>query len=88
MPSYIVETYVPRARSRDADAARRRARAVAATDLAGEGAAIRYVRSRRTCRTTRRASISSRRPSQEPTSTSSVGAPALGHVRIVAAVET
>ncbi len=44
MPSYIVETYVPRARSRDADAGRRRARA-AAEVLAGEGTAIRYIRS-------------------------------------------
>ena len=43
MPSYIVETYVPRARSRDADAAGRRAR-VAAKELSGEGTAIRYVR--------------------------------------------
>jgi hypothetical protein len=43
MPSYIVETYVPRARVHDAKAAGARVQA-AADELSGEGTSIRYVR--------------------------------------------
>ncbi len=85
MPSYIVETYVPRARSRDADAAGRRAR-VAAKELSGEGTAIRYVRTTHlpedeTCFHLVEASA------QEDVDELCRRA-ALGHVRIVVAVET
>lgn len=85
MPSYIVETYVPRARSRDADAARCRARA-AADVLAAEGAAIRYVRSTHlpddeTC--FHLVEAASQADVDELCRRAD-----LGHVRIVAAVET
>ena len=43
MPSYLVETYVPRAQAHDARAAGRSARA-AARQLSREGAPVRYVR--------------------------------------------
>ena len=43
MPSYLVETYVPKARPRDARAAGRRAR-TAASDVSRCGEPVRYVR--------------------------------------------
>ena len=43
MPTYLVETYMPRSHAPEARAAARRARA-AAEQLAGEGTAVRYVR--------------------------------------------
>jgi len=43
VPSFLVETYVPRARAVDASAAGRRARA-AACELSRAGAPVRYVR--------------------------------------------
>lgn len=43
MPSYLVETYVPRMEVDDASAARQRAR-VAARQLSREGESVRYVR--------------------------------------------
>ena len=43
MPSYLVETYVPKADPGDARAAGQRARS-AAQQLAKEGASVRYVR--------------------------------------------
>lgn len=43
MPSYLVETYVPNTRPRDARAVGRRARA-AARDLSRQGIPIRYIR--------------------------------------------
>jgi hypothetical protein len=43
MPSYLVETYVPRARADDAHDVARRARAVAEA-MSREGTAVRYIR--------------------------------------------
>ena len=43
MPSYLVETYLPRALTLDVAAAGRRARA-AARELSRQGASVRYVR--------------------------------------------
>ena len=85
MPSYIVETYIPRARARDAAAAGSRARA-AAEDLSAEGTAIRYVRTTHlpadeTCFHVVEASA------QEDVDELCRRAE-LGHVRIVVAVET
>lgn len=43
MPSYLIETYIPRSHAQEAQAAGRRARA-AAEELSREGIPIRYVR--------------------------------------------
>lgn len=43
MPEFLVETYLPSSRSTEVEAAAARSRA-AAEELAGEGAAIRFVR--------------------------------------------
>ena len=43
MPSYLVETYVPRSRAQDARITGRRARLIA-EQLAREGSTVRYVR--------------------------------------------
>lgn len=85
MPSYIVETYVPRAQSGDAPAAGRRARA-AAEELSGEGRPIRYVRTTllpddETCFHVFEASTSE-------TVDELCRRADLGHVRVVGAVET